>query len=64
VTKNSLENGSYDLLVQVIDIKQKKRALNLTIELMKFNIPILLVFNKKKNICTHNKLISEIKKKL
>jgi len=64
MTKTSLENDSYDLLVQVVDIKQKKRALSLTIELMKFNIPILLVFNKKINICTHNKLISEIKKKL
>ena len=45
VSKNFLENGDVDVIVNVVDASNLSRNLYLTTQLMKFNKPIVLVLN-------------------
>ena len=45
VSKNFLENGNVDIIINIVDASNLERNLYLTTQLKQFNIPIILVLN-------------------
>ena len=50
VTRKLLLEGNFDLVVQVIEPKYKKRAMAFTLELMEMGVPLFIVINNKNDI--------------
>ncbi|MEA2006876.1 MAG: ferrous iron transport protein B [Patescibacteria group bacterium] len=50
VTREILQKNEFDLVVQVIESKFKKRSLAFTLELMEMELPLMIVVNNKDNV--------------
>lgn len=65
VTRDFLLKEETDLIVQIIDPKEKKRSLSFTLELMELGIPIFIVVNNIKDRCKKAEFfLKAIKEKL
>jgi len=64
VTKEEIEKNDFDFIVHVFDSSSKRRTLALMIELMEFDLPLVLVLNNKHDRENWSKFKEEIKEKL